>query len=316
MNKIDKIMKQQEGIIDCHAHAGLSIYNFYHGLYPAIQSLEDLVRKANGGKVDWIICFPSSDFYFCTKEMLEEDQFVSSGLGKFPFEMANRYLLMEVKIYGQKVLPFLAFHPTLLPEKQCEEIKKWHERCHIYGLKLATGSTGCSIKDIVDTIFVDLLRIFKWPLIVHSGYDLQSNPLNVFEFAEIYPDIKICVAHCGKFIKEFWGKVGRYDNIFVDVSPFLLSCLDAQKTQEKKGHLLELNYANPREVIATLYKYLPNRLLWGTDEPWTKISRTSYNGKLDGSYSYEEEVGFLKSLNPELRKAIAWRNPKYFLISA
>lgn len=313
MDKIDKIMRRQEGIIDCHTHAGLSIYSFYQGLYPAMQSLEDLVKKTDSTKVDWIICFPHSDFYFCTREMLEENQPIPSGLGKFPFEIANRYFLMEVELCGQKVLPFVVFHPTLLAKKQCEEIKNWHERHHIFGLKLLTRNTGCSIRDVIGTPFVDLLRASKWPLVVHSGHDSQSNPLNVFEFAEIYPDIKICVAHCGRFIKEFWSRIYQYGNIFVDVSPFLLSCLDAQKIQREKGHLLELDYTDPHKVIAKLHEYLPSRLLWGTDEPWTKVSRISYSGKLDGGFSYEEEKKFLDSIDLELRKTIAWQNPKYFL---
>ncbi len=313
-NRADKLKEiceyKRTGVIDCHSHSGVLLYNFYKLLYPSLQSLEDLFRKMDKEQVNWSICFPMSSFFFSVKEMFMDYQLINSGMEKIPFEIANKYFLMEVRMFGDRILPFINFNPTLLAKQQCAQIVEWSDEFGLYGLKLPTTGNLCSALDLLGTPFVSLAEKFNWPIMVHSGRDDKSDPMNILKFSERHSDIRICAAHSARYSKDFWDKVKFYRNVFVDISPFLLSCSD--NVFQKSETIISLDFESPAKVIDNLFDMLPDRLLWGTDEPWTKIVRDPKNGSLVGA-SYELEKKFLDSLSFEVREAIAWKNPKKFL---
>ncbi|MEI7690066.1 MAG: amidohydrolase family protein [bacterium] len=299
-NKLAEIKGQQTGVIDCHTHAGISVYNYARTIYPSVQSIEDLVRKALYNNVNWLICTSMS--MYLPFEAVESKK-------QFPYELSNNYLMMETALFGANVLPFAAYHPTENVRKQCDLLESLHAKFGLYGLKLFTLETNCGVTEI-NPLLLELASKNNWPILTHSGRDLASHPLNVIRFAEKYPEVRVCVAHCGRFLKKFWCEVIQHPNIYVDVSPFLLLCKDASEKDEIG--LLPLDYNSPEKVIIELNNLIPKRLLWGTDEPWTKVTRTWKDREARGT-NYEREKMFLDSLTVSIRKDIAWLNTRAYL---
>lgn len=309
--KLKKLKDQNQGFIDSHSHSGVSLFAFYHGFYPCIQSLEDLVSKSRKNEIDWLISTPMSDFYFSLPAMFKQGQLTESGLQKFPFEIANRYFLSEVSMWGEGVLPFLMIHPTFKIKEQCQQIEQWANEYEIFGLKLPINGMGCTAVDLNFSPFVEILRDFNWPILIHCGNDDQSHPKNILKFSEKNPDIKVCAAHGARFCKDFWREIEFDCQIYVDTSPFLLLCEDTLN-REKDG-LLNLDFSSSEKVIEEMFQRLPDRLLWGTDEPFTKISRGAWSKEIEGGTNYKEEVRFFKNLNPDIKSKIAWKNTKEYL---
>lgn len=306
------LRNQKDGLIDSHTHIGMSFFAFFHGLYPYMENLENLIEKTKKGNINWIITFPLFDFSFDFENLFDRGKLTRSNLQEVPFELSNKHLLTEVRRFGEKVLPFLAIHPNYSVNKQCKKILEWKEKNEIFGLKLFTCGMNCTALSIDNSPFLDLLKSFGWPILIHSGNDDNSDPINVIRLAEKNPDIKVCVAHGARFKNDFWREIENHRNVYVDVSPFLLLCEDTLK-KEDKNKILNLNYYSPIDVIKGLYKKIPTRLLWGTDEPFTRISRKPWNSVIEGGVGYKGEVKFLNSLDSSIVKNIAWRNTKEYL---
>lgn len=312
MNKKKELLDSRNSVyIDSHTHAGVSFFALYHGLYPCMQNLDELAQKSKSNGIHWTIVAPLFDFYFSFYEMFQNKELIESGLQRAPFEVANKYLLDEVRKYGQNALPFLAIHPLYRVEEQCKKIYEWAKEFGIFGLKLFIAGMDCSVSDLKGSQFVDILKGFDLPLLVHCGREEKSSAVNILDFAQKYPDIRICAAHAGRFERDFWENIGTFNNVYVDVSPFLLLCKDTFATP--LSNVLDLDYGHPFRVIHEIYQLIPFRLLWGTDEPFTKISRTPWSGKIEGGYGYEGEAGFFHSLPGSLKKNIALFNTKRFL---
>lgn len=309
MTKRDMILSRvSKGIIDCHSHCGVLNHNFYKNIYPCTQSVEDLAMKMNIAGVDWSICFPMPNSSNSSSGSFSADD--------VPFEKVNEYFLMEVGSFGSKVVPFVYVHPLAGVERQCERIHEWSMNNEIYGMKFSCNGTGANIRDFKNSDLMSLLASNDWPILFHSSRSDDCNPLSALELSELYPGTRICVAHSGRFFCDFWDNVGVFDNVFVDISPFLLSCIDMTEFLSSRS-VLDFDYSEPVKVLRGLYSLLPTRLLWGTDEPWTKISRSlSNNGsfKILGA-SYVEEKKFLDTIDDEIREAIAWDNPIKFLFN-
>jgi len=79
-----------------------------------------------------------------------------------------------------------------------------------------------------------------------------------------------------------------------------------------KIDVLALDYDSPEKVIREQNALIPKRLLWGTDEPWTKVAKMCMDSEVKGT-SYEKEKIFLDSLAETIKEEIAWLNPRIYL---
>lgn len=297
---------------DCHTHSGgVDFYNMFKGNLPYVQSVDDLVQKANNLGVARIITFPfPSTSYYDPRERGR-----ASGLQDFPYQVENDALLKSCECYKDKVFPFLCIDPGVKQKEQLDRLTTLWNQKKFYGLKLHTLATGSRATDILKSEFPDFIIKNDIPLLIHSGItDPYSNPHYILELAKEMPTVRICVAHIGRLDEETVFQVAVKENLFTDCSPFLQLC-DLVRFGSRA--VARPNLIDIEDPVASLHRYslvLKSHLLWGTDEPWTSIVEA------DGSYvsrhSYQEEVNLLSNLFKISPKAVidmTTTNVEYFI---
>jgi hypothetical protein len=107
------------------------------------------------------------------------------------------------------------------------------------------------------------------------------------------------------------------DNIFFDTSPFLSHCKFAANNIEGyvSRNRFNTNYTNPVEALIEFSEYLKGKLMWGSDEPWTKISDSQGNQLTKFSYKDERTLllEVIQHKREDLVKEIAMSNPLRFI---
>ena len=280
-------------LIDTHSHCGgMDLSNFYKNRYPCDQNILDLEIKRVKDNVAYQVVFPMpTSIYYDIPKYWRNNVFLPSGYSDFPFQRENYYLLSAIKHLGLKnMLPFAAFSLRAEISKQEWELLKLAKEYPIYGLKYHTKVEQMGANEIDQkSEFVEIARLLDIPIIIHTEKKGCSNAIDVLELADRNRDVRFCVAHMGGFAQDFFNELGKYqyDNVFVDTCPLLAKCkvLESWPINE----IVDLNYGKPKEVLEYLIDRFPQRVLWGTDSPWT------YYGKLDGKIEIDiENYGYHK----------------------
>ncbi len=184
-------------------------------------------------------------------------------------------------------IPLGSLHPD--SENKREELSRLRE-AGIKGIKLHPDYVGIELCDErYDEIFT-LLCEFSMFCVVHAGYDpispekIHATPEMFRAVIDKYPDLKLVAAHMGGFAKAegvIKHLVGT--NIYLDTS------LSSLRAGEK-----ELLYR-------ILSEHKEDRLLFGTDTPWTEPQR---------------EIEFIKNapISDEKKEKIFYKNALSLLL--
>lgn len=323
---LNKIKDNPGTIIDMHTHTGVNLFNIANSFYPSIQGLRDLVTTSRACGVDYLTTFPMPWPYYYAPPLLARGQTESvlTGLEDYPYELSNRLLLYEVGLFGENVLPFLVIDPRCKVKKQQWFIENTLQTDKIYGLKLHTTSTSSRATDLRGTAFLEIAERHDLPLIIHTGSDEISHARHVLELAESHPQLRLCIAHASWFSIEVLNRLERtaYPNVFLDAAPFVLLCqyyrtrsTASPGATDRLGFpidlVLQLDYADPQKSFGRFASMFRERLLWGTDHPFTLASVPGRPHPIGGTYQMEKEL--LDTLPDDLRKQIARDNPLRFL---
>lgn len=296
MKKINHI----NGIVDCHTHSGgMDFNNFYNHRYPNTQDVSVLHGLISNNAVDYAVTFPMpSTIYYNTGYYWKEKKFVPSGTSNFPFEIENEFLLKEIKMFGfDNVLPFLAFSLQDKIEEQCIFLRTMIEKYPVYGLKYHTKADQNNIGQMKEKgrCFLNIAKEYNIPITFHTEKDGIASPMDIFELASLYPEVRFDMAHFAGFSKTFFQEYDEYNknygNVFIDSAPaiFLVSHISNQK------NVIELDYSNVIEVLRFFLEKYHDNFLWGTDAPWLFASQLDEG--IDGDViTYEDEVAVLKEL--------------------
>ena len=304
-------------IIDVHTHAtGIDILNFFTPRIPSTQSLAELKGKMEAcGVSSAIVCpFPGT-IYYDPRKILSENIWEPSGLEDFPYQQENLVLLEEIEARGWKksFFPFLAFDPK---EKVDQQISYLRNSNGCFGIKIHTLATRSSPKD-VDERLKSYLRERNLPVLFHTGKQENALPERVLEFAEENPEIRAGMAHLGGLDARVLQEATEVPNLFVDTSPFICICYFAKVGLKRylADEIISTDYEDPIRVLLDLFAILGDRLIWGSDEPFSCFSNKE--GEIVANFSYDEQVNILKRLAilgySDVVRRIAEENPKKFL---
>ncbi|HPN84803.1 MAG TPA: amidohydrolase family protein [Victivallales bacterium] len=316
-------------IIDCHNHIGISINNYLvSASFPYAMTVEDLIVRMNLLGVDKAVIFPFESSYY--PFLGEEKRLETPAFSKFPYERENLNLLRETyEIYPEykdRIIPFIMFDPSKETEAQAKHIKNLSKTYKINGFKTVTTYIKAFVKDFnkPGNHIRELAKEMNVPLIFHSTWmktDPWANVFDVIELAEKNPDLRFCVAHSARFVKDALDKAHSLPNCFVDTSAFKIHCdLVGRKSAAipTGNERFEADYANPPSAIRSLVEAYPGTIIWGSDSPYHQF-RQKYldgNGKMvDVSLpaSYDDEFKLLKSLPTNLVEQISYHNTMEFL---
>lgn len=311
-----KPRKQFDGkLIDVHTHAeGIDFYNYTHNFTPTSMETVLLSQIVEKSKIDLAVTFPiQNTLYFNPNSYISNQDFLPTGIMRFPFEMENARLLDVIKCFGiENILPFLSFSLNDKVDEQVEFLESKIKNEFIYGLKYHPQCDRHNIGDLeMYPAIIRLLRRYNIPILIHSGKSRIANPIDVLRFAQKHPDIRVCIAHLGRFKKELFEEYfdEPLENLYFDMAPFDYLFSSANKDD---AFLLGNDLENKLESISVLYEKLSHNLLWGTDFPWINSIAISNASPLD-KMSYNSVVETLCELQFEIKKKIANENVLRFI---
>jgi len=303
-----KKLQDHEVCIDVHSHCGeVSLYNLQHERLHTTQNMRDLSLKMRLAKVDYFVVFlMASSMYFDTRD------FSRSGLEEYPYQLGNGALFYEASLFGDRALPFMAIHPNVEEEKQLIALEERLSRDHLFGLKFHTLATHSKVSNLINSKFPEFLEKNKLPILIHSSdFDEYSDPNEIFKFLDLYPDIRVTIAHCGFFNAEFMNRAKDFQNLFIDSSSFNVLCQIFDRRENKKGKI-ELDWKDPKKAFAEIYNMVPKQFLWGSDEPWTCY--TDYSGELIVNGDLFKEKELLDAQVTSIRKGVSYHSTMRFLL--
>ena len=289
----------QAGIIDIHTHCGgIDTSRLLHMRYPTCQNILDLNQKRITAGVEYMVSFPMpNSLYYNTAHYWETGEFIPSGYCSWPFQFENEVLLKEVSSFQlERILPFVSFSLQDNVTQQQEHIYKLAEQFAIYGLKYHTVTDQKDSLSIdAESDFVSIARELDIPILVHTDVTGFADSSKLLELASKHPDVRFCAAHFGGFSKTFFRELEKYqyNNLFFDTAPLTVLC----KIREGKvnGNWEELPFGSPEIILRMYAERFPDRIVWGSDEPWTVISNFDNITHLSPvQFGYQHEVDRLK----------------------
>ncbi|WGW03578.1 amidohydrolase family protein [Tropicibacter oceani] len=244
---------------------------------------------------------------------LRDGRFEAGGIERYPFELINRSHLRECSVFGQgRLLPVLAIDPCNRVEEQVEALSEW-EGCY-FGFKLHTRATNCCASRLIGSPFIDLAARANIPIIIHTKPVPDfTHARHVVQVAKAHPEVRFSIAHAADFDRTIVAHVAALPNLFFDSSPFLSLCAEYRSQPlTERSQRLPIDFGDPNTGLQSLWRAAPDKLLWGSDEPWTAIC--SADGTALSSFSYEDEYSLVMSLPEDCRSRIGWSNPLRFLL--
>jgi hypothetical protein len=302
--------------IDCHTHSGgIDTYNYFSGNIPDSQAVNDLILKTDISGITKVITTPfPGTLYFNPKILVEEGRRVPSGLEEFPYQIENAALVKDCQQFKDKIFPFACIDPIEKPQKQMDSLQLMINDGIIFGLKLHTLASNCSAEDLIISGFADFAQDNDMPILIHSGVDSLSHPLNIVKVGEQYKQLRLAIAHLAALDSEVIKHISKMPNIFVDCSPFLQICNAVSKGYNSIIYPNAINPDMPCNSLYNYYQILKDNMIWGTDEPWT--TSIEKDGTIRSNHSYFDEVKVIEDLfhvSEEAVLAITNRNTTNFL---
>jgi predicted TIM-barrel fold metal-dependent hydrolase len=290
-------------MIDVHTHIGLDIYNIIKDEKdePSEKSdifkAEELFKLTDEYGFDNVVTFPMPypiSPYLDSPKKAED---------KVPYLIENRYVLKASKI-NSKIIPFIAIDSG--SDKSIKYAGKMADSKRAKGIKFHGNGINMPISSLDRADIMDVIIRNDLPVIVHTDFiqgkrhpgdycSYFADPMELLELAKKYPKVRFSAAHVGFFSSEFINSMKNVDNVWTDCSLITKLC---KKDDLKALDKIDADYGSPSSVIKRLYEIIPEKLMWGSDVPYS---------------TYEEEMPILKSLDEKIVDSITERNTRKFL---
>jgi hypothetical protein len=160
------------------------------------------------------------------------------------------------QIKSEKIHPLISFHPFNDPD-ETEDVFGQAQVAGIRGVKLHPMYQGFSIDGKHMYGFYELMASFGFYVMFHSGFDIafpgnnQADVERIQKVANWFKDLTIVCTHVGGW--KQWDRI---------------SCLSGCKNVYTETSIT-LTEMSDEEFIKHLSKFDEDRVLFGTDSPWT-----------------------------------------------
>ncbi len=178
----------------------------------------------------------------------------------YHWRVSNSYIADLISEAPDRLTGFAGVSP--LADDAIVELRQGIEELGLRGLKLHPPMQMFDPGDPRCYPIYEQMQRYRLPIIFHSGSgptqlsDRYSNPHLVDEVAVHFPELKIILAHAGRFwYQETLTMMRRHPNIYVDISANVGKAIGY-------GLLLALLVAM-KEVVGDL-----DRVLFASDYPW------------------------------------------------
>ncbi len=160
------------------------------------------------------------------------------------------------QIKSERIHPLISFHPSNDTE-EVEEVFGEAHREGIRGVKLHPMYQRFFIDDKYMYGFYELMASFGFIVMFHSGFDIafpnnsQADVERIKKVADWFKDLTIVCTHVGGW--KQWERIGclsRCENVYTETS-------------------MTLSEVSDEEFVRLIGYFGEDRLLFGTDSPWT-----------------------------------------------
>ncbi len=181
-------------------------------------------------------------------------------------QMRRLYSFLTLGGMADSIIPFFAISNHVENRRNIEKILNKSEIKPPFGFKFHSLAAQKPIGSLYGSRTMSLIDSIKGVVLFHTGKDEFSSPNQIYTLAKRYRSVSFIAAHFGSLDEEFLSKIKDYENVYIDTS--ILSDLIKR---------IGVNNSQFEEVISrTISKFgLENKLLFGSDYPWTKLVGTS-----------------------------------------
>lgn len=314
----EKISREtlKDKTIDIHTHAaGINFTNYFLEAFPYCNNVCDLVTNMQKNGVDYSVTFPvPTNINTFTSPNIDKDiRKVIEAYEKHPYYFENKRLLEESIIFGNnQILPFIMISLHSKIDEQIETYYELKEKYNIYGFKINPSTDRKNISTILHS---EKLKSFfekeKLPILIHSANDDFSSGTSCLSVVEELKNIRFCIAHVARMNEGFLDKVNDLKNTWFDLSPLikLYEMISIQNSKFLKKH----NINTITEFIIYLCNTYPDKVIYGSDYPWSYCGYLKSNLDKQLSDIYEENVKLLKMVPNSVSKKISSQNSINYL---
>jgi predicted TIM-barrel fold metal-dependent hydrolase len=180
---------------------------------------------------------------------------VVANIATKPTQMWPIYeFCLEIK--SERLCPFVSFHPENSIQQVRQLLKKARD-AGIIGVKLHPMYQGFWIDEEMMLPYYRLVAEEGLMLMFHSGYDIafpgneQAHVLRLKKLAKLLPELTIISTHMGGWRQwEYLRSLAEEKNLYTETS-------------------MTITETGPEEFLRLLKKFPSERILFGTDSPWT-----------------------------------------------
>lgn len=184
--------------------------------------------------------------------------------GEEKIKIVHEYYSSLLKKYPDRFIVFAGIDPRR-GQSGVDLFKKDITEYNFKGLKLYPPC-GFEINDKSLEPYYKLCDYYHLPVLIHTGPSLKemylsSNyPDTLIETAEKYKNVNFILAHAGiLYYEQGLELIRKYKNVYLDISGF-------EKVQNNKSEF--------QKKMKGLFKYAPDKVLFGTDWPLYNFNTT------------------------------------------
>jgi len=165
------------------------------------------------------------------------------------------------QIRSEAIHPLISFHPSN-DTYEVEDMFGQAQRDGLRGVKLHPMYQGFFIDDKYMYGFYELMASFGFYVMFHTGYDMafpgntQADVERVKKIADWFKDLTIVCTHVGGW--KQWDRIGclsNCENVYTETS-------------------LTMSEVSDEEFVRLIGRFDENRVLFGSDSPWTDQKET------------------------------------------
>ncbi len=241
-------------MIDCHTHVGET------GTHIGGAFLDD-ARRAWGPDLQLGVSLEEHWEAMARVETAIVLAFAAPAVG---FDVPNEYVAEYVGAHPEKLIGFASVDPNH-PEAP-DQLEHAVTSLGLRGLKLGPiyqhfdplGTNAFAVYEVAERLGLPVMW-HQGTTFVRDAPLIHARPVLLDEVATRFPDLTIVVAHLGHpWIEEAMATIRKHPNLLADIS-----ALETRPWQYYNGMLAALEYG------------VTDRLLLGTDYPFSTIERTT-----------------------------------------